>query len=80
MMNHAAGTDVTLGHYVGKSEAQLRAGWQVVADFIEAAAAPTYDGSAPRQRHSQSRPRPWSRAATRLTVAAVERKLATRDS
>lgn len=39
MMNHAAGGDVTLGHYVGKSEAQLRAGWQTVADFIDAAAA-----------------------------------------
>jgi hypothetical protein len=38
MMNHATGADVTLGHYVGKSEAQLRAGWQTVADFIEAAA------------------------------------------
>src|SRR5665213_4226923 len=25
-MNHASGGDVTLGHYVGKSEAQLRAG------------------------------------------------------
>lgn len=37
MMNHAAGGDVTLGHYVGKGEAQLRAGWQTVADFIEAA-------------------------------------------
>ena len=35
MMNHAAGGDVTLGHYVGKSEAQLRAGWQAVADFVE---------------------------------------------
>ena len=30
---------MTLGHYVGKSEAQLRAGSQMVADFIEAAAA-----------------------------------------
>ena len=39
MMNHAAGGDVTLGHCVGKSEAQLRAGWQTVADFIDAAAA-----------------------------------------
>ncbi len=39
MMNHAAGGDVTLGHYVSKSEAQLRAGWQTVADFIDAAAA-----------------------------------------
>ncbi len=40
MMNHAAGGDVTLGSYVGKSEAQLRLAWQTVADFIEAAAAP----------------------------------------
>ena len=39
MMNHAAGGDVTLGHYVGKSETQLRAGWQTVADFIETASA-----------------------------------------
>ena len=35
MMNHAAAGDVTLGHYVAKSEAQLRAGWQAVADFME---------------------------------------------
>lgn len=33
MLNHAGG-DVTGGHYVGKSEAQLRAAWQTVADFI----------------------------------------------
>jgi hypothetical protein len=39
MLNHAAGGDVTLGHYVGKSEAQLRSAWQAVADFIEASAA-----------------------------------------
>jgi hypothetical protein len=38
MMNHAALGDVTLGHYVAKSEAQLRVGWQAVADFVEAAA------------------------------------------
>ena len=38
MMNHAAARDVTLGHYVAKSEAQLRAGWQAVADFVEEAA------------------------------------------
>lgn len=38
MMNHATGDDVTLGHYVKKSEAQLRAGWQAVANFIEEAA------------------------------------------
>jgi hypothetical protein len=37
MMNHAAAGDVTLGHYVAKSEAQLRAGWRVVADFVEEA-------------------------------------------
>lgn len=38
MMNHATAGDVTLGHYVAKSEAQLRAGWQAVADFVEEAA------------------------------------------
>jgi hypothetical protein len=38
MMNHAAAGDVTLGRYVAKSEAQLRAGWQAVADFVEEAA------------------------------------------
>jgi hypothetical protein len=38
MMNHAVAADVTLGHYVAKSDAQLRAGWQVVADWIEAEA------------------------------------------
>lgn len=38
ILSHATSSDVTLGHYVGKSEAQLRAGWQVVEDFIEAAA------------------------------------------
>lgn len=38
MLNHATGGDVTLGHYVGKSEAQLRAAWQTVADFIDAEA------------------------------------------
>ena len=35
MLNHATAGDVTLGHYVAKSEAQLRAGWQAVADFVE---------------------------------------------
>lgn len=80
MMNHAAGDDVTLGHYVGKSEAQLRAGWQVVADFIEAATAPTYAGSTRLQRGPQRRTRPWRRAAVRSTAAAVEPKLAKRDS
>ena len=35
MMNHADGGDVTGAHYIGKGEAQLRAGWQAVADLIE---------------------------------------------
>lgn len=39
MLNHAATDDVTQTHYVGKSEAQLRAAWQAVADHIERAAA-----------------------------------------
>jgi len=38
MMNHAAAGDVTLGHYVAKSEALLRVGWQAAADFVEEAA------------------------------------------
>ena len=66
MMNHAAGGDVTLGSYVGKSEAQLRNAWQTVADFIEAAAAP------PRQArpvaHRGGR-RPWLRAPRGTTVS-----------
>jgi len=38
MMNHAAAGEVKLGHYLAKTEAQLRAGWQAVADFVEEAA------------------------------------------
>jgi integrase len=34
MMNHTDSADVTGTNYVGKSESQLRAAWQVVADFI----------------------------------------------
>lgn len=34
MLNHADAGDVTGAHYIGKSETQLRAGWQAVADFI----------------------------------------------
>jgi integrase len=34
MLNHADSGDVTGAHYVGKSEAQLRAAWQTVADFV----------------------------------------------
>jgi hypothetical protein len=66
MMNHAAGADVTLGHYVGKSEAQLRAGWQVVADFIEAAATPRGVEAEPRSIGRETvRRRAWTRAGTR---------------
>lgn len=39
IINHAVNNDVTLGHYVGKGEAQLRAGWQTVGDFIARAAS-----------------------------------------
>jgi integrase len=34
MLNHSAAGDVTANHYIGHSEAKLRAGWQAVADFI----------------------------------------------
>jgi len=34
MLNHSNGDDVTGGHYVGKSENQLKTAWQAVADFI----------------------------------------------
>ena len=39
MMNHAAGADVTAGHYVRIGDADLRAGWQAVANYIDAKAA-----------------------------------------
>ena len=54
MMNHAAGNDVTLGHYVGKSEAQLRAGWQTVADFIDAAAGHRGGSPSPESRRGSN--------------------------
>jgi integrase len=38
MLNHTSGSDTAAQHYVHVSEAQLRAGWQSVADFIESAA------------------------------------------
>jgi hypothetical protein len=69
MMNHAAGADVTLGHYVGKSEAQLRAGWQVVADFIEAAAEPSVESALRAPRLVKRRQRPWRRATRRQEMA-----------
>jgi len=37
MINHTNAGDVTGNNYVGKSEGQLRAAWQTVADFIVAA-------------------------------------------
>ena len=52
MMNHATGGDVTLGHYVGKSETQLRAGWQTVADFIETASAKVAQAAQVAPAHS----------------------------
>jgi Arm DNA-binding domain len=67
MMNHAAGGDVTLGSYVGKSEAQLRHSWQTVADFIEAAAASLTQQVRPMAHHSGRRP--WLRATRRTTVS-----------
>lgn len=71
MMNHAAGADVTLGHYVGKSEAQLRAGWQAVADFIDSVEAPARAVPSRRLRDPQSRPRPWRRGASRSTAVTA---------
>jgi len=37
MLNHSDTGDVTGEHYVSVSDVKLRAGWQAVADFIEAA-------------------------------------------
>lgn len=34
MLNHSVAGDVTLNHYIGRSDDQLRAGWQAVADFV----------------------------------------------
>ena len=45
---------MTLGHYVGKSEAQLRAGWQTVADFIDAAATEPHSKPLKTQRARKS--------------------------
>jgi len=43
LVNHAAAGDVTSEFYIGMGEAQLRAGWQAVADFLDqqARVAPT---------------------------------------
>lgn len=48
MMNHMPG-DVTGNHYVGKSESQLRKGWQAVADFIEEEAQAAPDVAFPKK-------------------------------
>jgi hypothetical protein len=68
MLNHAAGGDVTLGHYVGKSEAQLRAAWQTVADFIDAEAA----------KEAQLAPAPSVRASRRAQRGGATPAVATR--
>lgn len=52
MLNHAAAGDVTGGHYVAKSETQLRAGWQAVADFIEELAARPVEADATIEDHA----------------------------
>lgn len=78
MMNHAAGGDVTLGSYVGKSEAQLRLAWQTVADFIEAAAAPIVKRPARTSLWRRVRgQRPWqaSKARTTLVDGSTDRAL-----
>jgi integrase len=38
MINHTDPRDVTAMHYIHRSEAELRRGWQTVADFVEAQA------------------------------------------
>lgn len=70
MLNHATGGDVTLGHYVGKSETQLRAAWQTVADFIEAEAAKEAQPASVRPVSSRRR---LQRGATVPAVATRRR-------
>lgn len=50
LLNHSTKDDVTLEHYVAVDDDRLRAAWQAVADFIEAAARPT--DSAPEEARS----------------------------
>ena len=72
MMNHAVAADVTLGHYVAKSDAQLRAGWQAVADWIEeearrcAAHAKALPGSVALIAARRAKPRDGEEAAAYL--------------
>jgi hypothetical protein len=66
MMNQAAAGDVTLGHYVAKSEAQLRAGWQAVADSWKRRREGS-DAGAPVRRPRPFRFRsPWLKPAIRV--------------
>ena len=71
MLNHAAGGDVTLGHYVGKSETQLRAGWQTVADFVEAAAAPAQSQGQTRRVSARQSAPARRRASQKAVVQAA---------
>jgi hypothetical protein len=66
MLNHAAAGDVTFGHYVAKSEAQLRSGWQALADFVEEAAR--RDGADPGSPVSIKKLEKLPFAAARLTT------------
>lgn len=71
MINHADGGDVTLGYYVGKSEAQLRAGWQTVADFIESAAVAVRHAT-PRREGTNVPPSPVFRRRAEKVLALVQ--------
>ncbi|MDR3452279.1 MAG: integrase family protein [Rhodoferax sp.] len=39
MLNHAEAGDVTGAHYIGKSDTQLRTGWQLVAEYVTSLAS-----------------------------------------
>lgn len=74
MLNQAVSGDVTLGHYIGKSEAQLRVGWQTVADFVEAAAAKVAAAQAQAYANQQDGAQidaPLVNAPPSLSVAAA---------
>ena len=73
MMNHATGGDVTLGHYVGKSETQLRAGCQTVANFIEAASAKAAQSSQSVPAHSAELKGRTRRVVTKRRAASSQR-------
>ena len=73
MMNHAVGGDVTLGHYVGKSETQLRAGWQTVADFIETASAKVAQAAQVTPAHSAELKGRARRVVTKPSAVSSQR-------